>query len=296
KTAKSSSGLVAQVNGQVALEIYDNGKVGVYVDGYAVELGQINPETVKRAQGLREGLPMASFSPATTQSDQDIDLLARRLARSGLLEYRLTSPGGNEFVSIEPQIAGYWPQLATLGSADHMVLSRFAYLRRRGSELVLESPRSPALFRFSDPKAATAILALSTPRTLRALQREKDFVGLELLGLLVACEILFRVGANSEGLRAHEGDENLVVWDFHDLLFHTRSTEGRQANALGGRYPFAGTIAPPPAVRAPWHGELIDLKAFSNAADEPPSALAELFRERRSIRDFDDARPITLAE
>jgi SagB-type dehydrogenase family enzyme len=179
---------------------------------------------------------------------------------------------------------------------DSFVLSRFAYLRRRGSELVLESPRSPALFRFTDPKTAAAVLALSTPRTLRALQREKDFVGVELLALLVESEILFRVGANSEGLRAHEGDENLVVWDFHDLLFHSRSTEGRQANALGGRYPFAGTIAPPPAVRVPWHGDLIDLKAFSNAADEPPSALVELLRERRSIRDFDDARPITLAE
>jgi len=296
KTAKSSSGLVAQVNSQVALEIYDNGKVGVYVDGYAVELGQISPETVKRAQGLREGMPMASFSPAKNQSDQDIDLLARRLARSGLLEYRLRSPGGKETVSIEPQISGYWPQLATLGSTDRIVLSRFAYLRRRGGDLVLESPRSPALFRFSDPKAAAAILALSTPRTLRALQSEKDFVGLELLALLVQSEILFKVEANSEGLRAHEGDENLVVWYFHDLLFHTRSTEGRQANALGGRYPFAGTMAPPPAVRAPWHGELIDLQAFSNAAEAPSSALAELLNQRHSIRDFDDARPITLTE
>jgi SagB-type dehydrogenase family enzyme len=241
-------------------------------------------------------LPVASFSPAKTQSDQDNELLARRLARSGLLEYRLTSPAGKELVAIEPQISGYWPQIATLASADNIVLSRFAYLRRRGSELVLESPRSPALFRISDPKAAAAILALSTPRTLRALQREKDFAGLELLGLLVECEILFRVEASSEGLRAHEGDENLVVWDFHDLLFHTRSTEGRQANALGGRHPFVGTIAPPPAVRAPWEGDLTDLRALSNASDEPSSALAGLLNARRSVRDFDDDRPITLAE
>lgn len=296
RTATSSSGLVAHVNSQVALEIYDNGKVGVYVDSYAVELGQIGPETVKRALGLREGLPIASFSPAKTPSDQDIELIARRLARSGLLEYRLTSRGGKEPVAIEPQISGYWPQLASLGPADHLVLSRFAYLRRRGSELVLESPRSPALFRISDPKTAAAILALSTPRSLRALKRKKDFIGLPLLGLLVECEILFRVEADSEGLRAHEGDENLVVWDFHDLLFHTRSTEGRQANALGGRYPFADTIVPPPALRAPWDGDLIDLKAFSTAADEPSSGLAALLRERRSIRDFDNTRPITLAE
>ncbi len=176
------------------------------------------------------------------------------------------------------------------------MLSRFAYLRRRGNELVLESPRSPALFRISDPKIATAMLGLSTPRKIRALQGGKDFVGLALLGLLVECQILFKVGADSEGLRAHEGDENLVVWDFHDLLFHTRSTEGRQANALGGRHPFVGAIAPPPAVRAPWDGDAIDLRAFSSTASEPASALAELLQKRRSIRDFDDARPITLSE
>src|SRR5262249_7421228 len=154
---------VAHVNSQVALEIYENGKVGVYVDGYAVELGQISPETVKRAQGLSQGLPVASFTPAKTRSDQDIELIARRLARSGLLEFRLMSPRGKNLAAIEPQISGYWPQLATLGSADSLVLSRFAYLRRRGSELVLESPRSPALFRFTDPKTAAAVLALSTP-------------------------------------------------------------------------------------------------------------------------------------
>ena len=292
----ATSELVARVNSQVALEIYANGKVGVYVDGDAIELGHISPGTVKRAQGLSEGLAVASFSPAKTQPDQEIEAVARRLARSGLLEYRLTAPRGKELVAIEPQIAGYWPKLAKLGSADTIVLSRFAYLRRRGNELVLESPRSPALFRIADPKIAAAILALSTPRKLRALQRDKDFIGLALLGLLVASEILFRVDANSEGLRAHEGDDNLVVWDFHDLMFHTRSTEGRQANALGGRHPFVGTIAPPPAVRGPWDGDSIDLRAFSSTGNEPASALAELLHKRRSIRDFDDARPITLPE
>jgi SagB-type dehydrogenase family enzyme len=85
-----------------------------------------------------------------------------------------------------------------------------------------------------------------------------------------------------------------VVWDFHDLLFHIHSTEGRQANPLGGRYPYVGTIAPPPAVRAPWDGEPIDLQALS--AGGPASAFAALLGARRSVRDFDDAKPIRLAE
>jgi SagB-type dehydrogenase family enzyme len=296
KTAKSSSGLIAQVNSQVALEIYDNGKVGVYVDGYAVELGQISPETVKRAQGLREGMPMSSFSPAKNQSDQDIDLLARRLARSGLLEYRLRSPGGKETVSIEPQISGYWPQLATLGSTDHIVLSRFAYLRRRGSDLVLESPRSRAVFRIFDAKLAATLALLVTPQPLKKLQQQRDSAGIELFALLVDSQILFKVDAVHGGLRPSEGNDSLVLWDFHDLLFHARSTEGRHANPLGGVYPYATSIAPLPAIRPRWAGTKIDLGQLPITDTDSVLSAAKILRERRSVRSFDDRMPITLIE
>ncbi len=111
-----------------------------------------------------------------------------------------------------------------------------------------------------------------SPRPLPCCPRRKKsvrsggrpgFPGIELLALLVDCQILFRIDANGDGLRASEGDDNLVLWDFHDLLFHTRSTEGRQANPLGGLYPYAGLIPPPPAVRPRWPGKKIDLRKVS---------------------------------
>jgi hypothetical protein len=64
-------------------------------------------------------------------------------------------------VVIEPQVPDYWPQTPKLGEADTVVLSRFAYLRRRGNEMVLESPRAGALFRICDPKIAAALATLS---------------------------------------------------------------------------------------------------------------------------------------
>lgn len=287
--------LLAGVHEQVTLEVYANGKVGAYVDGYAIELGHISPGSVPRAQGFADGLPVASFSPARKEADREIERLARRLARSGFLEYCLAAPRGGTLAVIEPQIPDYWPQTAKLANSDTVALSRFAYVRRRGSDLVLESPRSPALFRFPDAKMAAAVLALSRPQKIGALRREKGFVGLELLGLLAACDILFKVDPKADALRAGEGDEHLVLWDFHDLLFHTHSTEGRQANPLGGRYTYMGAIAPPPAVRAPWPGTPIDLQALTNGG-EPVSPFGKLLGERQSVRNFDDARPITLAE
>ena len=98
------------------------------------------------------------------------------------------------------------------------------------------------------------------------------------------------------GLRPDEGDDNLVLWDFHDLLFHTRSTEGRHANPLGGVYPYADGIPPLPAVRPRWPGKKIDLREFSAAPAPAISPLVKLLRDRHSTREFDDQRPITLAE
>jgi len=159
----------------------------------------------------------------------------------------------------------------------------------------LESPRAGALFKICDAKIAGAIATLAVPQKIGRLQRQAGFPGLELLGLLVNSKILFNIGSG-DGRRASEGDENLVLWDFHDLLFHTHSTEGRQANPLGGLYPYADVIAPPPAVRPHWPGKNIDLNPFSAAAAETISAYAKLVGERHSTREFDDQQPITLAE
>jgi SagB-type dehydrogenase family enzyme len=163
--------------------------------------------------------------------------------------------------------------------------------------MVLESPRADALFKICDPKIAAALAVLAHPQPIKKLRRQDGFPGLQLLALLVDCQILFKIdAAGKSGLRPDEGDDNLVLWDFHDLLFHTRSTQGRHANPLGGVYPYAGLISTPPAVRPRWPGKMIDLRKFSAAHAQAISSIVELLRDRHSTREFDDHRPITLAE
>jgi SagB-type dehydrogenase family enzyme len=250
-----------------------------------------------RAAALHAGLPLSDFA-SRARTDKEIALLVQRLARHGLLEFRLgASLGGADRVVIEPQLPDYWPRTPQLSDTDTLALSRFAYMRRRGSDLVLESPRAGALFRICDPTIAATLARLATPQPLKKLRRGRGSAAETLLALLVDCQILFRVDATEGGaLRPSEGNDSLVLWDFHDLLFHARCTEGRHANPLGGVYPYATSIAPLPAVRPRWVGTKIDLAKLPIRDTESARSTAKILRERRSVRRFDDRTPITLAE
>jgi SagB-type dehydrogenase family enzyme len=287
----------ARLIGQVALETHANGSILACFDGHGVSLGNFGAEARKRAHDLRSGLPLALLAGSRRTADQELELLVRRLAQRGLLEYRFGPARKNDTVIIEPQVADYWPRAPKLAAAETIVLSRFAYLRRRGNEMILESPLAGALFRICDSRIATVLATLCTPQKVSAMKRQPGFPGPELLGLLMDCQIVLKVDlAIGWGLRQGEGDENLALWDFHDLAFHARSTQGRHANPSGGLYPYAGVISPPPAVRPRWPGKVIDLRAPSSKRSETVSPIAGLLHERHSTRDFDHERPITLGE
>src|SRR5438874_7813523 len=272
-----------------------DGSIAAVSGDYSVSLGQFSAAAIDRAGHLASGLPLASLAGKSVLAGQ-VHVLVRRLAQHGLLDYRLFSPGdAQDLMVIEPQIAEYWPHRAKLSSSDTLVLSRFAYLRRRGNEMVLESPRAGALFRICDPAIAATLAALSRPQKISKLRSQVASLNLDLLGLLLDSEMLIKLDAKyGDGLRVNEGDRNLLLWDFHDLVFHTRSTEGRHTDPVGGAYAHAGIIPPLPAVRPPWPGKKISLGKF--ATPEPASPFAKLLRERHSTRDFDDQNPVTLAE
>jgi SagB-type dehydrogenase family enzyme len=295
-TQVASEQVFVRLSTHVALDVQPSGEIAASFNGMALGLGKVGGATAKGAQELRTGLPLNAL--ADRDSSKELAALVRRLARLGLLEYRLGgSSAGTDQIIIEPQTPDYWPQTPALRDADVLVLSRFAYMRRRASELVLESPRAGALFTIRDPKVAVALAVLTTPQQIGRLRRQAGFPGLKVLALLVDCRILFKVSARGDqGLRPTEGDEHLVLWDFHDLVFHARSTEGRHANPLGGTYPYVGVNEPPPAVRPQWPGEKIDLGKFLPPDSEAPSLAVKLLRARHSVRAFDDQRPITLAE
>ncbi len=287
-----------RLRGHVRLEAHTGGEIAACAGGYSARLGSFSKGALDRAEDLRTGLPLASFASCRRNIDKEIDLLVRRLANHGLLEYRLgRSSKGEDLIIIEPQVPDYWPRMPQLSTSDTLVLSRFAYMRRRGAEMVIESPRAGALFKICNPSIASFLAILSTPQQMKQLRRLDGFPGAGLFALLLDCQILFKTSSTDENdFRLAEGGHSLALWDFHDLLFHTRSTQGRHANPIGGVYPHAGVIPPLPAKRPRWPGKKIDLRKYSSAEPNAISPLARLLRERHSARSFDDHHPVTLAE
>ena len=288
----------ARLRRRVRLEAQANGEIVACFDGYSVGLGTFSAAAADRAQELRKVCRSARLRPPAGISTKrwiswsgDWPGTVYWSTASGARQTARTRSSSNRRLPIigRKRRNSAMPRLSSCRGSPIM--------RRRGNEMVLELPRAGALFKICDPKIAAAIAMLSTPQQIKELRRQEGFPGVELLALLLDCQILFKVGAAGEsGLRAAEGDDSLVLWDFHDLLFHTRSTKGRHANPLGGVYPYVGVIPPLPAVRPRWPGKKIDLRKFSAAHPEATSPVAKLLRERHSTRSFDDQRPITLAE
>jgi SagB-type dehydrogenase family enzyme len=290
--------LCARLLEHVTLKARPDGNLVAAFDQHNIQLGKLGARARERAQQLRSGVPLRSFTSDRSKAGREIDRLVRRLARSGLIEFCLSvSDRDAPKVVIEPQMPDYWPRAASLRDTDVLMLSRFAYMRRRSGTLVLESPRAGALFRIHDAKIAGMLAALSQPQQIKRLRHKVRFWGVDLLSLLLDSHILIKVDRRrSSNLRQAEGDTHLALWDFHDLLFHARSTEGRHANPIGGTYAHADDVPPLPAVRPSWPGKKIDLRKL--ATRHPPAAarVMQCLQQRRSTRLFDDREPITLVE
>ena len=183
------------------------------------------------------------------------------------------------------------------------VLSRFAYVRIHDSEIVLESPLAHARIILHDTRLMVLLGALAKPNTLDALTQREELqrCGLDphdtkAFVMLLREEKIVEQLATVDPAVPHEShsnlDRKLTSWEFHDLLFHSRSRRGRSDGQFGGTYRL-GDILPPPALKHVVHPEPFvlyrpDLERLER--NDPP--LAFVHERRRSLRKYAN-EPIT---
>jgi SagB-type dehydrogenase family enzyme len=216
--------------------------------------------------------------------------LLHHLDAAGVLG-RLVTEGARPLASLVPLADGYRfaPSPAACGRTYR--LSRFAMARRQGDDLVLESPLAPALVVVHAPEVASLVHALARPRTPEHLAEEVGDVAPDTL-----CRLLELL--SGAGLTEHGGEEDpataLGQWEFHDLLFHSRSRLGRRRDPYGGTNRFQGVVDPPAAVKAPMSGELETLPRRDPRSPRS-SPLGDVLERRRSVRSHALA-PLTRAQ
>jgi SagB-type dehydrogenase family enzyme len=223
------------------------------------------------------------------------DALARwyycleRLTRHGLLchvvfagETRLAT-----LVAVSPYFVSGPSQMVR---GRRYVLSRFAYLRRQGEKAVLESPLAHARIVLDDCRVAVLVGALAAPGTAEELTEKVGELAPEEISSVLA--LLLKSGMLVEA--GKDDAPALQTWEFHDMLFHARSRKGRFDAPYGGTCRLADRLAPPPALKTVLSGAAYELyRPDLDRLEMDDPTLANVMARRRSIREFDPARPIT---
>jgi len=189
--------------------------------------------------------------------------------------------GERVLLTLLPTSAGFrWPAPRAL--PERLTLSRFAYLRRDGSELILESPKCHCRVSIRGGRVLRSILALVEAGTAeRALRSFRSSHRDGELALSVLLDAGFLVADTADG-GSVDDRLPLAVWEFHDLLFHARSRRGRHAHPMGGTFRFEGRFEEPTLQRR-FAGEPIPLP-------RPGSRVMDDFSLRRALESRQSTR------
>jgi SagB-type dehydrogenase family enzyme len=257
----------------------DRGQSSLAVSGAGgrMVLRQLPPATVDALARLPQpGARLGELVADLQQADLARFLYwLQELATRGCLLITVTA-GQDRLATADPLARGFRLSQAQ-PPAGALVLSRFAWLRRVGNDLLVETALSEARIALHDTRAVGLIHSLASG----SLPGSSDLPPLtvaSLLGMLFHSGMLAPPGQESESLR---------TWEFHDLLFHTRSRTGRHDAPVGATFPFLGRLVPPPAVKPSLGTATIELYRPDLARreqDDPP--LARVMERRCSLRDY----------
>jgi SagB-type dehydrogenase family enzyme len=168
------------------------------------------------------------------------------------------------------------------------ILSRFALLRREGDRWLLESPLSLARIELLHASAFAMLEALRKPcsaTTLAAAGQVPIAAARAMLASLNAAGFLTAAGSNG-GATHEDRDEALAVWEFADLLLHSRSRAGRHDQPIGATYPFRRTMRPLPALKKRPRGTRVVLPTPAPEVLSHDAQFTSVLERRESAREF----------
>jgi SagB-type dehydrogenase family enzyme len=215
----------------------------------------------------------------------ELRYLLALVEKEGWICHSLTQVG-RVLATLEPLAREFRFQRAGEGTWR---LSRFAWIRRLEGEAVLESPLGFGRVLLRDPELLERVGRLCLPQTPDSLDLPPALAR-AFLSLLLSAGAVAPCAAG--GQLPEDRDPVLRPWEFHDLLFHSRSRQGRHTEPVGGTFRFLGDLAPLPGLK-PGQRPGIPLPEPTLPREVPP--FFSVLDARRSVR-APRRDPITLAQ
>ncbi|MEO3819598.1 SagB family peptide dehydrogenase [Plantactinospora sp. B24E8] len=222
-------------------------------------------------------------------------VLLRRLVAHSWLRRRLTV-ADRVLLDVVPRGlgAGSAPVSRRHDPATTYRLSRFATLCPGDDGLTARTPLGRTVLDRLDPALVTllglAARGVTPTDAATALDVDEQTAG-RVLDELLTAGILGTAAERAE----EETDPRLAYWATEELAVHDRSRPGGHVAPVGATYPFRDTFAPAPLRRVFPGVRTVPLAVpdmeLAAKRDDP---LTEVVRARRSIREHDDANPLTV--
>ncbi len=249
-----------------------DGALAIQTDHSRLSLGDASPSLLAALRLLENGVSESALrAPVAGRDAARLSSTLRQLIGMGRI--RRTLYADDQPVAAAIPLAPGGVQLAPVDSDTAYILSRFAYLRRDRSGMVIESPLSRWRIDWLAPGELYRLADLYAPDDLTRGLRD----------LLAAAGML----------TLDQPDDELPGWKFHDRLFLAKIQ--RAASDYPAEPPALPSNLPPP-VKPPMSDRIIPLDRPNldalRAHDPPFTAVLE---SRRSIRAYGET-PISLQE
>ncbi|MEW2127493.1 SagB family peptide dehydrogenase [Streptomyces sp. NPDC058369] len=261
---------VRSTTGVTALTAWPHvGPVGRLSDAQRAALRTLSTDTAPE--------DLAPLCPA----EEAAELLARLRAGGWLISTVVGGDGTPLFTTRH-----LWPPRKPAPPAEPRTLSRFAAVRRDGDAFLVESPVASCVLRLYDSRLVETVVTAGSRPGLPAGLVELLLDDLADGGFLASA--------------AETGTLGGAQWSPHELAFHHGSRlrrDHRMGEDFGGTYWARGTFPAPPGAHPVWTSGDIELARPDPRrlrAQDPP--LAAVMEDRRSLRAYDDAQPLTVEQ
>lgn len=247
--------------------------------------------------GLRETESYEAVSTALNaegyeiqDGDSGLDII-NYLAGQGYVEFKCA--GGA--LTIKPLSNNFQPVMSVSGTLNTTwKLSKFQYVRMEDGDMTAHSPLANCMLKIHDHDVLGLIARFNKPCSYDDVEKILEFGNRLPIVMAALAQARIILPCDASGKTEDDLNPDRRMWDFHELLFHSRSRLGRSGSKIGATWDLKDEIEKPPVVKPNvWTGAVIPLYRPSEVTQD--LSLFEAMETRRSIRNYSSV-PLTSVE